>query len=78
MIRIEFKPFNAKDDSIQMFVDVINDIIIEGLIPQMMIFPIIPRAFSDGLFNEEYGLTRYIGGIDGDVVTCNTNKCKQN
>ena len=44
----------------------------------MMVFPMVPYSYMDGLFGEDYWITRYIGGLDGDVIVSRTRKRKKN
>ena len=40
--------------------------------PTIWVLPITPMYAMDGVFNEVLGITRYIGGLDGEVVLCKT------
>ena len=73
--RIKFSPYFAKGTGFPVNYDAYYDFVIDGVLPQMIIFPIIPLTYTAAFFRGEYGLTRYIGGFDGDVVVCNTHKC---
>ena len=75
MTRIEFKPFIAKDDTIKLFADLTSNYLSDKVLFQMIVIPVIPRLFYDGYYEGDFGLTRYIGGFEGDVVVCNTHKC---
>ena len=55
-----------------------NDIIFYRKMPYMIVYPMDPsNSFTGHTYGDEYGLwpTRYIGGLDGDVLLSKTLKC---
>ena len=60
-------------------ISAVKDGLIDGVMPHMFVFPMDPSNTIIGqLFGDEYGIrpTKYIGGIDGDVLLSKTLKCK--
>ena len=51
-----------------------QDFLADGWMPQLVVFPILPLSYIDGMFGDDYGITRYIWGSPGDVIFSKTLK----
>ena len=60
------------------FAQLTLDFLAEKVTPQMMVFPVVLYNYIDGLLGEDYWITRYIGGLDGNVILSRTHKRKKN
>ena len=62
------------DEIVQTFIDVVKDILIDGVTPYLLAFPM--DTVPDDMFGDEYGVwpTKYIGDIDGVVLLSKTLK----
>ena len=61
------------------YLTIMKEFLIDGVLAQMYVFPIDPfNTLTGFMFGDQYEiwLTRYIGGIDGDVLLSKTVKCK--